>query len=278
MGPSMIRGAFHFHSTYSHDGRTSLVDTVERLRGQGFAFVIMTEHFEDFDRIKFSSYLQEVEMLNRRMDFVLIPGIEVNLDGVDTIKFPVGDYEGCLDFGERAGGSISPTVSVLAHPTKYSLRKVLAHLGKFKIDGIELWNQQADGRYAPPLKFLMEFQAQAQPERYCCYFGCDLHDANLKASNFIALPRPHCLDPASLCAMIASGQFTSFNSDTGIAFSNGPQRDDYKAWLEKIQSCRNYKGRVLRFIRRGLRAGYKRLPKSVQRSLNDIKNTVRNKI
>src|SRR5690349_10033752 len=86
---SKIRGTFHFHSTYSHDGRTTLQETAESLHKQGFSFVIMTEHFEDFDRPKFDAYLSEIGSLNTEGRVILIPGMEINLEGIDTIKYPV---------------------------------------------------------------------------------------------------------------------------------------------------------------------------------------------
>src|SRR5690349_2283600 len=186
----MIRGTFHFHSTYSHDGRTSLAETAAKLRSDGFSFVIMTEHFEDFDRGKFDAYIREVDALNRTGGLVLIPGMEVNFEGIDTIKFPVREYDDCMQFAAQAQKSGENVLNVIAHPSKYPFHKVAAHLEKYDINGIELWNQQADGSYAPPLQFLKELQVHKKVRSYQYFFGCDLHDVNLRVTNFLVVPKP----------------------------------------------------------------------------------------
>ena len=80
-----IEGTFHFHSTYSHDGRSTLDEIVWTLRSRGLSFCVMTEHFEDFDGTTFERYVQDIDRLNRRGDFVLVPGVEIHLYGIDTI-------------------------------------------------------------------------------------------------------------------------------------------------------------------------------------------------
>jgi len=44
-----IDGAFHFHSTYSHDGKNTLSEIASTLSEAGLSFCVMTEHFEDLD-------------------------------------------------------------------------------------------------------------------------------------------------------------------------------------------------------------------------------------
>src|SRR5262245_38629 len=111
-----ILGTFHFHSTYSHDGCSTLSEIVSTLRGQGFSFCVMTEHFEDFDAFTFRRYLDEVAALNEQGDFVLVPGVEVDLLGLHTIVFPAVDYAEITELaaGERAPAP--PMFTVLAHP------------------------------------------------------------------------------------------------------------------------------------------------------------------
>ena len=47
----------------------------------------MTEHFEDFDAATLDRYLRSAG--DDTTGFVVIPGIEVHLSGLDTIVFPV---------------------------------------------------------------------------------------------------------------------------------------------------------------------------------------------
>ena len=44
-----IQGTFHFHSTYSHDGRSTLSEIASALRTAGMAFCVLTDHFDPCD-------------------------------------------------------------------------------------------------------------------------------------------------------------------------------------------------------------------------------------
>ena len=153
MGDSVIQGTFHFHSTYSHDGKNTLSETVSSLNALGFSFCVMTEHFEDFDAPKLERYVREAHELTDRTGFLVIPGVEVDLSGLHTIVFPVTEYAEIARFAQGQDTDF-PLFKILAHPSKYSFEKVARHVEKYHINGVELWNQQADGRYTPPLAFL----------------------------------------------------------------------------------------------------------------------------
>src|SRR2546423_14708742 len=102
----------------------------------------MAEHFEDFTAATFARYLREVDEVNQQSGFILIPGVEVNLEGIDTILFPVDDYDAItrLLSGEGEGGS--EVIKVVAHPAKYSFDRLTSHIEKYQLTSIELWNQQ----------------------------------------------------------------------------------------------------------------------------------------
>jgi hypothetical protein len=275
---ALIHGTFHFHSTYSHDGRTTLTETVSRLRRQQFSFCIMTEHFEDFDSQKLGRYVEEVRTLNKVGGFVLVPGVELNLSGVDTIIFPVRDYEQCARFAARRNGKDAGLFAVLAHPSKYSPEKIVRHLETCHIDGIEIWNQQADSSYSPPVEVMDFLKSCANRHAYRYFFGCDLHDVRLTVSNVVSLPRPEQLDVDLIVAAISSGTFLVTNRCTGISYRNSENNTGLDEWLANVAADPNFKGRLLRRVRRGLRGVYRSLPKPVQSSLNDLKNFVRNKV
>src|SRR2546426_12439142 len=132
----LIQGTFHFHSTYSHDGRSTLCDIVSTLRGRGFSFCIMTEHFEDFDALKFNRYLQEVNVLNQTGGFVLIPGVEVSLSGIHTIIFPALEYAEIARLASEKKEGQHRMFKVVAHPSNYSFQKVARHLETYQINWI----------------------------------------------------------------------------------------------------------------------------------------------
>src|SRR5262245_22064921 len=273
-----IRGTFHFHSTYSHDGCSTLSEIVSTLRGQGFSFCVMTEHFEDFDASTFKRYLDDVAALNAQGGFVLVPGVEVDQAGLHTIVFPAVDYAEItwLASGERAPAP--PMFTVLAHPSKYPPDRMVSHLQRYRIDGIELWNQQADGRYLPPMAFLDSFRAQAARHSYRYFFGCDLHDVTLTVANVLSIPRPASLTAAAIARELIEGDCIASNHATRVEYRNGSSPTDFTGWLDQLHRQSYYRGKALRVIRRCLRRAYHLLPRETQRSLNDFKNFMRNKV
>ena len=277
----LLHGTFHFHSTYSHDGRSTLSEIATSLCERGFSFCVMTEHFEDFDPQKFERYKQEItetSSIFRSRGFVLIPGIEVNLSGLDTIVFPVREFSQITQLLSKAEDPERRLFKVLAHPTKYSFEAVVRHLAKYEINGIELWNQQADGRHMPPLGFFRSVRAAQwrNQERY--FFGCDLHNVNLTVSNIISIDAKTPRTCEAIVDALINGEFRSRNVPTGIEYHNGPERTDFETWLQTLLEKPYYQGNFLQGVRYCLRAFYRALPRRMQKSVNDLKNSVRNKL
>src|SRR5437016_3240651 len=96
-----VQGTFHFHSTYSHDGRNTLPEIAHALLERGLSFCVMTEHFEDFDEAKFNRYLAELESVTKSTGFVFVPGAEVDLEGLHTIVFPVREFAEVTRFASQ---------------------------------------------------------------------------------------------------------------------------------------------------------------------------------
>jgi PHP domain-containing protein len=274
----VVRGTFHFHSKYSHDGRSTLNEIASALRSRGFSFCIMTEHFEDFDREKFKRYIDEVDALNRSGDFLFIPGVEVNLTGLDTILFPARNFEACVQFASTGKDGDKSMFKVLAHASKYSFADTLRHLQTYDIDGIELWNQQADGRYLPPFALLKAFQSHPRRNEFCYLFGCDLHDADLAVSNVITLQKPIDWTPEALMRQIIQKDFVVSNLCTGVDYVNGPSKGQFDRWLDGALKRSYARGKCLAVARRLMKAFYKMLPRRAQHSINDFKNFVRNHV
>lgn len=274
-----IYGTFHFHSTYSHDGRTTLAETVTRLREQQLSFCVMTEHFEDFDAKSLGRYLDEVRSLNDLGGFVLVPGVEIKLAGIDTIVFPVQSFAQCVEFIEAANSRASGLFAVIAHPSKYRPEQIASHLEAFHIDGIEIWNQQADSSYLPPREVLQFLTTCPTRHGYQYFFGCDLHDVRLSVANVLSLPRPPRLTVDSIVAEITSEGLEVLNRPTGTTYANREGHPDLDQWLRIQMGAKpSFNRRALRNVRRGLRGAYRMLPKRWQRSLNDFKNSVRNRV
>jgi hypothetical protein len=274
-----VHGTFHFHSTYSHDGRSTLEEVVAGLSARGVSFCIMTEHFEDFDVPKFDRYIQEVQRLNREGTFVLVPGVEVNLAGIDTIVFPVRDYQSIAEWAVDGHDPDQRLFKVLAHPSKYPLGALARHLDTYQVDAIELWNQQADSHYLPPLSLLKWLRDQSWRARYHYFFGCDLHDVTLGVANVIELrPQGEALSCDLIVKKLRTGKFVSRNLTTGIQYGDWDQRSEFGQWADAVLAKPNYRGTLLRGVRTCLKRTYRLLPREAQHSLNDFKNFVRNKI
>jgi PHP domain len=273
-----IQGTFHFHSTYSHDGRSSLSEIASVLSSAGLAFCVMTEHFEDFSAPKFTDYLREIREVTEKSGFLLIPGIEVNLSDLDTILFPVRDYDEIAKFASDGTGGANRLCKVLAHASKYPFPDVVKHLQKFQIEGVEIWNQQADGSHIPPFKLLDTWRTYSRRQQHRYFFGCDLHKANLTVANIISLSAPPSAASDAIIQHLRDGNFISRNLSIGIEYCNGTASSDFDAWLGKVHEKSYYRGRFLGTVRSGLKSVYKMFPRDTQRSLNDVKNFVRNKV
>lgn len=242
------------------------------------AFCVMTEHFEDFSAQKFNEYLRETCEVSEKSGLLLIPGIEVNLSGLDTILFPVRDYNEIAKFASDGTGSAKRLCKVLAHASKYPFADIVEHLRKYQIDGVEIWNQQADGSHIPPFRLLDAWQIYSRRKQHRYFFGCDLHNASLAVTNIISLSAPSSGRADSIIQQLRDGNFVCRNLPTGIEYRNGAAGSDFDAWLEDLREQSFYRGKLLGTVRSGLRSVYKMLPRDTQRSLNDVKNFVRSKV
>lgn len=141
----------HVHTCpLSEDSTLSLEALVERARQAGLDGVCLTEHDRFHDP-------EELRALSRRFRFLLLPGCEVNVDGLHVVVFGLHRYEFGLhrpDFlarrVEEAGG-----VMILAHPYRRFLEPGLAreeqvaracrHPLASRVHAVEVWN----GRGSP---------------------------------------------------------------------------------------------------------------------------------
>jgi len=274
----VISGTFHFHSDYSHDGRSPLCQIASVLRDRGLSFCVMTEHFEDFTAATFAQYLREVDEVNQQTGFILIPGVEVNLGGIDTIVFPVDDYDAITQLLSGGGEGPSDVIKIVAHPAKYPFDRVRRHIEKYQVNGIELWNQQSDGSLMPALGLLEWMKTQDRCNDFGYFFGCDIHDVTLSVANVLCLREPASRTPAAVASELRNRRFVSRNLVTGIEYRNESPRTDFGAWVESVARRPFYRAKIQRAIRRSLRFGYRMLPRDTQHSLNDFKNLVRNRI
>ena len=154
-----LRGSYHTHSRYSHDGVFTLEELKRSFREKGYDFVIMTEHAEDLTTDSYETFYKECETLSDD-SFLFIPGLEVPYEGrVHVGCFPSAStydrvplYHEGITYMRNHGA-----ISIFHHPSKqgYYMNETFRTL----LDGIEIWNSRYEGRWAPSMR-TMQFARQ----------------------------------------------------------------------------------------------------------------------
>jgi predicted metal-dependent phosphoesterase TrpH len=142
-----IKGIVHIHSTYSYDGKESLASLKEFLQKEGITFCCLTEHTDFLTVEQAQMFVQECRALSGSQ-FVFIPGFEVPykdahilLIGTEAFLGQKADAQMLRQWSERA------QLTILAHPVRnrFAVDETMGEV----IDGIEIWNQQYDGKKVP---------------------------------------------------------------------------------------------------------------------------------
>lgn len=169
-----IKGIVHVHSTYSYDGKESLASLKEFLQREGITFCCLTEHTDFLTVEKAQMFIQECKALSGSQ-FVFIPGFEVPykdahilLIGTEAFLGEKADDHMLTHWSERAA------LTILAHPVRN--RFTLDHTMEAVIDGVEIWNQQYDGKLAPRVRSTQLLRTlQEKNENLFATGGADFH-------------------------------------------------------------------------------------------------------
>ena len=145
-----IKGVIHVHSKYSYDGKESLTSLRDFLLSQGVQFCCLTEHTDKMTIDQARLFVQECKALSGSQ-FLFIPGFEVPYGNAHILLV------GCEVFlAQFANAEVLTTwssksaLTILAHPVRNRF-KVDATIESV-IDGIEIWNQQYEGKYVPRVR------------------------------------------------------------------------------------------------------------------------------
>lgn len=175
--PSMkLAGYLHVHSTYSYDGKVSLVDLKQGLVARGVDFVCLTEHTDWLTQEKYQAFFRECQALSDEK-ILLIPGLEVSFPDAHIIL--AGLSEGIdprLDPTELVKqGHAQGAFVVFAHPHRSRFRAP-AGIESY-LQGIEIWNGQYDGKRVPrPAAWSYRDQlARQRKEQLFVTAGADFH-------------------------------------------------------------------------------------------------------
>lgn len=213
-----MKGVFHVHSTFSHDGKCSLPQIAGLCREKRFRFAMITEHAEDFEgQSKMQSFIEECRAVSTREQVLLVPGLEFGFKeypklhllgiGLSKLIFPA-DIERTIDEIHQQGG-----LAVIAHPTRN--RHFIPEHIMGQLDGIEVWNAAYDSRYMPHYKSMKLFTSvkRFNPDlkSYC---GLDFHRAqDLKGISITVTGDFSCWE--DLIGLFKKGSF----SNSGFLFT-----------------------------------------------------------
>lgn len=171
---SQIRGYLHLHSSHSYDSKLMLEEIKERSLALGMSFAAMTEHTDVLTPKDVQSAVNDCRAQSDS-SFVFIPGFElpykkchILIIGVSDIRLDLPPLE-AIQIAKQQGAWIT-----LAHPHRnhYQIDPELMVL----LDGIEIWNQQYDGKHYPRIQALELFEKSLiQKKLLLATAGLDLH-------------------------------------------------------------------------------------------------------
>lgn len=201
-----ITGALHIHSRYSYDGKESLSALRELFMARGLRFVCMSEHTDQLTSEAAADFVAQCRALSDA-EFVFVPGFEMPYQEAHVLLY------GCTEFGGqvakdatalRAAASLASLV-VLAHPVRnhFILDEALTAV----INGIEIWNQQYDGKWRPRCRCatLLTSLRRTRPELLATA-GLDFHRREHAGAPTVLL-EVEALTEAAIMAALKNGQY-----------------------------------------------------------------------
>lgn len=174
---NQINGYLHLHSNHSYDGKLLLPEIKEKCLALGMSFVAMAEHTDGLTPADIQLAANECRVLSDSK-FIFLPGFElpykdchVLLLGAVDVRLDLLPLE-AIKLAKKQGAFIA-----LAHPHRnhYQIDQELLEL----LDGIEVWNQQYDGKRYPRIQALELFEkSSTQKISLLATAGLDLHRAS----------------------------------------------------------------------------------------------------
>lgn len=207
---SSIRGYLHLHSCHSYDGKLSLQELKDKCLELGMSFAAITEHTDGLDGQAVQNLADECRSLSDDR-FLFIPGFElpyknchVLLIGCDAPDLTLDPLD-AIKHAKQQGSWI-----VLAHPHRnhFSIDEESSAL----LDGIEVWNQQYDGKHFPRPKALKMYESYRQVNKeLLATAGLDFHRLSHLGGPYVKLSP----DEFSLEAIVASLKTGKYEIERG---------------------------------------------------------------
>lgn len=202
----IYRGLLHAHSTHSYDGKLSLTELKAEAMARGLSFICMTEHTDQMTPEGARAFVAECRSLSDQ-SFVFVPGFEVPYGYAHVLHFGATDFQtkGAENAAElTAWRRVTPLV-VLAHPVRNAF--VVDEPLRATIDGVEVWNQQYDGKAVPRTRSVALLEALRQEKPLLATGGVDIHRREHFGSPVTSIELP-ALSEVGILSALKRGQFS----------------------------------------------------------------------
>ena len=225
-----VKGIIHCHSTYSYDAKLSLAELKDLCQKNGVSFVCMTEHTDELTKERAVEFIKECEVLSDN-SFLFIPGFEVPYSIQGSRQHAHVLMIGTRTYHEQ----YAPTIEVLKHWTKDASFVILAHpvRNQFlvddgllsELDGLEVWNQQYEGKRVPRTRSLKLFETlrKLKPELRASG-GVDFHRKEHMGGPLVSLSIDS-LAETSIIEKLKAGAYT-FSSAKSTVYGTLPNVEE----------------------------------------------------
>lgn len=211
-----LRAAYHLHTNYSSDGKTSLAELAAAARRLDWRCLLLADHLEDFSPEIFDKYLAECAQLSDSK-LLIIPGVEVktaegyHLAFVGVNKLPAGETTRTLIEDARAQGALV----TLCHPAQNRTPGPCDWMEL--LHGVEFWNARSSSRFAPDIQSLRFAENLRRQFPHIQYFpALDLHYTWELRDLDLSL-RTDRLEPQAILSALKDGNFETENFFWGIS-------------------------------------------------------------
>ena len=169
-----LTGVLHMHSTHSYDGSVPLAELKELLKNRGVTFACMTEHTDNLDSERVQDAVDECKRLSDK-SFLFIPGFEVPYKQTHVLMLGATHFiSQKADASQLRAWADEAKFVILAHPQRN--RFIVDDALLSVINGLEVWNQQYDGKKVPRLHSLILLRTLRETKcELLATGGVDLH-------------------------------------------------------------------------------------------------------
>lgn len=213
-----LTGVIHLHSTHSYDGKLSLPELKTFLQERGIQFACMTEHTDYLDAAHAAAFVAECQELSDD-SFSFVPGFEVPYKDAHVLHIGTTEFISATATAAQLQlwRKVAPLV-VLAHPVRNQF--LVDEPLLTTIDGVEVWNQQYDGKILPRSKSVSLLTQLRQQKKLIATGGLDFHRLEHFGCPLLTIDVP-AFNTASIIDTLRTGAYT-FGSEALQLSGTGP--------------------------------------------------------